>query len=93
MFVLINCADRELICIGKYDTIDEARIDMHRDIILAMNETNCDSDWIDEVRDVVNGQQFNDSFYYHDEEMEIDGWSAWGNLHGEYHFDWKIFEI
>lgn len=92
MFILINCYEREISLIGKYDTIDKARIAMHMDVILAMNETNLSADWIDEVRDAVNGQQFNDNFCYEDDEMAILSYGAWANFHEDY-YDWKIFEI
>jgi hypothetical protein len=81
---------------GKYDTIDKARIAMHMDIILAMNETNRDESWIGEVRNAVNGQQFNDNFSYdkddHSDAMGIYASSAWANFHDD-HYDWEIFEI
>ena len=92
MFIVINCYERGISLIGKYDTIDKARIAMHKDVILAMNEQNLSADWIDEVRDTVNGQQFNDDFYYEDDEMAILSDGAWANFREEY-YDWKIFKI
>ena len=92
MFIVINCYEREIILIGKYDTIDKARIAMHTDIILAMNEVDCDESWIGEIRDTVNGQQFNNTFCYEDDEMAILSDCAWANFR-EDHYDWQIFKI
>ena len=92
MFILVHCYEREISLMGKYDTIDKARIAMHMDVILAMNETDRDESWIGEVRDAVNGQQFNDNFSYQDDEMGIYASSAWANFHDD-HYDWEIFEI
>ena len=92
MFVLIHCYERDITLMGTYDTISQARIAMHLDVLLAMDEANRSDDWIAEVRDVVNGQQFNDDFYYEDDEMAILSDGAWANFHEEY-YDWKIFKI
>lgn len=92
MFILVHCYERDIMLMGKYDSIDEARIAMHQDVILAMDETNRSDDWIAEVRDAVNGQQFNDDFHYDDGEMGIDAYGAWANFHND-NYDWHIFEI
>ena len=92
MFILVHCYEREITLMGTYETIAEARIDMHLDVLLAMDEANRSDDWIAEVRDAVNGQQFNDNFSYEDGEMGIYSDSAWANFREKY-YDWKIFEI
>lgn len=92
MFIVICCYEREIYLVKKCETIDQARIAMYLDVLLAMDETNRDEDWIAEVRDAVNGQQFNDDFCYNNSEMYIDANSAWANFH-EDNYDWKIFEI
>ena len=92
MFIVMHCYERDMMMIGKYDTIDKARIAMHKDVILVMDETSRSVDWIEEVRDAVNGQQFNDNFHYHNDEMGISANDAWANFHGD-NYDWEIFEI
>ena len=98
MFIVMHLFQREMMMIGKYDTIDKARIAMHKDVILVMEETSQSVDWIEEVRNIVNGQQFNDDFNYYDDfdyydnEMGINSKSAWANLRGN-NYDWEIFEI
>ena len=92
MFVLINCYEREMILMGTYSSIVEARVAMHEDIIDVIG-SKLNDQCANIVKHVLIDMQFEDNFSYEDRySLGVYSNSAWANLSDE-HFDWRIFEV
>lgn len=92
MFILISCYEREMTLMGTYNSLPDARVAMHEDII-AVVKSKLNEQCANIVRQMLKGMQFEDNFSYTDGyDLGVYSNSAWATLSDE-HFDWRIFEI
>lgn len=93
MFILVHCYERELHFIGKYETIEAARLAMYADLIVAMEEKDLDHEWIKDIRKELVGMEVFDNVSFEDgSDIGVYADGAWANFREE-HYDWKIFNL